>query len=278
MADQDEDEGKVPSYMVWAQIGLVAIGLAGVIFHAFPIREGRFVSHDWPILDPVDVLWVAVVIVAILLPNISEVSFGEASLKLRRLRTATREARGDFEDTIDDFANLVQNWSTSVMLYISLLAAATDDARRELLLHNYMRDRMGEASEFLSDEPNDKVRIMLWIFDPDTQKLEYFFGNDDPPLQKEYAPGEGMIGQAFLEKRRYNEADVRNCPGYKKTRQGDPPYRAVMCTPVYVGDDAIGMLTADKKEAEIFSDDADEILRGLASQCAIAIDQFRKAG
>ena len=43
-----------------------------------------------------------------------------------------------------------------------------------------------------------------------------------------------------------------------------------------VGDDEIGMITADKQSAVLFSTAADDIARGLASQCALAIDQFRK--
>jgi GAF domain-containing protein len=88
-----------------------------------------------------------------------------------------------------------------------------------------------------------------------------------------------MLGEAFMERRAFNEADVRNVPSYLDTRNGvDPPYRAVLCIPIFVGEEPIGMLTADKRNAVLFGTAADDIARGLAAQCALAIDQFRKAG
>lgn len=267
-----ENGNETSGYITAAQIVLAVIGVGGAAFHAFPIRIDPTLHQNWPIFDAVDIGWLALVLVAVLLPEISEITLGGASVKLR-------EVKEDAEDLIsvtEDLANLAQNWSTSAILYIQLLDDVETDAEREMLLRNYIRDRMGEAAAFLSDDPGDEVRIMLWIYDPDSKRLEFYFGNGKPPIQQAYEPGEGVLGQAFLERRRFNEPDVRKCAAYKKTRNGDPPYRAVLCVPVYIADDLIGMLTADKEEAEIFSTAADDIAKGLASQCALAIDQFRR--
>jgi putative methionine-R-sulfoxide reductase with GAF domain len=156
------------------------------------------------------------------------------------------------------------------------LESAQSDDRKALLLSNYLRDRMGEAKSFLADSAESNVRIALWIYDPASDKLAFYFSNEVRPTQASWEPGEGLIGQAWLESRRFNEPDVRSVPGYKATRNEDPPYKAVICVPVRRGYDTIGMLTADKDEDTIFSEVADDVATGLAAQCAFALDQYGK--
>lgn len=273
-AEKASDVEEFPWYLTAGQILLAILGLVGAALHAFPIRIYPDDKENWPILDAVTIGWLALVIVSILLPNIGEITLGGASVKLREVK----ESADELVESLEDFANLVQNWSTSVAIYIDLLDKAESDRERELLLERYLRDRMGEAREFLSDDPDVDVRIAVWIFNPDTRRVEFLFSNELEPTQASYDPGEGMIGQAFLERRRFNESDVRSVPSYKRTRGGDPPYRAVLCVPVTFGDAIIGMLTADKNDATLFSVAADDIAKGLASQCALAIDQFRRSG
>jgi GAF domain-containing protein len=262
-----------PWYLYAAQVLLALVAIAAAIFHAFPLE--RHIEHEnYPVLDVTTIAWIGIFIIAMLLPQISEITLGGASLKLREVKESAKELTA----TLEDIANLLQNWSTSSVLYIYLLEKAEDDSARAKLLRNYLRDRIGESRAWMSDDPDDDVRIALWIFNPASKKLEFYFSNNFRPTQESYDPGEGMIGQAFLEARQFNEPDVRAMPTYKATRAVDPPYRAVLCCPVLVGDEKIGMLTADKREAEIFGEVADEIARGLAAQCALAIDQFRRAG
>ena len=267
------DDTRWRAYLPVAQIALGLAGLLGAIFHAFPIHPTTK-AQNWPVLDAVDIGWLGLIAIAAILPGISKLTLGDVSFELRQ---EARESAEELEGTIEDYANLVQNWSTSAMLYIDLLGKAADDDERATLLAHYLRDRMGEAKNYLSEDPDDDVRIALWMYDPESKLLEFFYSNETPPTKQSYAVGEGMIGEAFLERRRFNEADVRNVPSYLNTRGGqEPHYRAVLCTPVIVGDDEIGMITADKQSAVLFSTAADDIARGLASQCALAIDQFRK--
>lgn len=267
---------RTPVYITAAQVSLAAIGVAGALLHAFPLHADPAIHQNWPIVDAIDIGWLALAVIGVLLPEISEITLGGASVKLREVKEDAEQSEQELVAVTEELANLAQNWSTSAMLYIDLLDNAETDEQREMLLRHYIRDRMGEAAEFLSDDPDDEVRIMLWIYDPDSKRLEFYFSSDEPPIQQAYEQGEGLIGQAFLERRRFNEPDVRKCKAYKKSRNGDPPYRAVLCVPVSIGDEVIGMLTADKKEAEIFSTAADDLAKGLASQCALAIDQFRR--
>jgi GAF domain-containing protein len=268
------EEGRWRAYLPAAQIAIGVGGLLGAIFHAFPIHPA--LKHEnWPVLDAVDIGWLALIGVAVLLPGIRKLTLGGVSVELRE---EARESAEELESAIEEYANLVQNWSSSAVIYIDLLAKAGDDDERAMLLAHYLRDRMGEAKNYLSEDPDDDVRIALWMYDPNTRMLEFFFSNEGVPTKQSYAVGEGMIGEAFMERRRFNEPDVRNVPSYLDTRNGRPPYRAVLCTPVFFGDEPVGMLTADKRSAVLFSTAADDIARGLASQCALAIDQFRKSG
>lgn len=272
MSDPNE-ERRWRAYLPAAQIAIGLGGLLGAIFHAFPIHPAR--HENWPVLDAVDIGWLALIAVAVLLPGISKLTLGGVSVELRE---EARESAQELQNAIEEYANLVQNWSSSAVLYIDLLARAAGDDERAMLLAHYLRDRMGEAKNYLSEDPDDDVRIALWMYDPGTKTLEFFFSNEGLPTKQSYALGEGMIGEAFLERRPFNEADVRNVPSYLGTRKGaNPPYRAVLCTPIVIGDEAIGMLTVDKRSAVLFSTAAEDIAKGLASQCALAVDQFRKA-
>lgn len=262
-------------YLPAAQVILVVYALYGLVFHAFPLRAATGLKEDWPVLDLIDIGWLAMIAIAALLPGISTITLGGLSLQMRE---EARESKDELTAAIQDYANLVQNWSTSAVLYIAMLGKAKDDTARATLLEHYLRDRMGEARNYLSEDPSDDVRIALWMYDPDTNTLEFFFSNEQPPGKQAYAVGEGMIGEAFAERRAFNEADVRTLPSYLNTRDGDPPYRAVICTPVFIGFEPVGMLTADKKSAVLFGTAAEDIAKGLASQCALAIDQFRKVG
>ena len=84
-----------------------------------------------------------------------------------------------------------------------------------------------------------------------------------------------MIGKAFVENRRFNEADVRTVPSYEPSRDGsDPPYRAVLCEPVHWGDTPIGMITVDRSTVGYFDYLSQQVAQGLAAQCALAVKAF----
>jgi GAF domain-containing protein len=273
VSDGTEEE-RWRTYLPLAQIVLGLGGLLGAIFHAFPIHSTAR-HEDWPVLDAVDIGWLGLIAVAVLLPGITKLTLGGVSVEMRE---EARESAEELSSAIEEYANLVQNWSTAVVRYIDMLAKAPDDDARAMLLAHYIRDRMGEAKNYLSEEPDDDVRIALWMYDPSTKLLEFFFSNEGVPTKQSYALGEGMIGEAFMERSEINEADVRNVPSYLDTRNGTPPpYRAVLCMPVSIGDEQMGMLTVDKRSASLFSAAADDIARGLAAQCALAVDQFRKS-
>ncbi len=261
-----------PWLMRVAQVVIFGCGLVGAGLHAFPIRIGE-AHQNWPNLDLTTIAWIALTIVAVWLPDVSEVGWGEFSVKTKRLRRASKV----YETSLKDLAKLVQRWSKSAALYMETMSR--DPAAllepKEKTYADYVRDRMGEAYEMLATKRDETVRLGLWLYDPEIREIVFVTGFRLQPKTTSYKPGVGMIGKAFVENRHFNEADVRTVTSYKSSRAGDdPPYRAVLCEPVRWGDAAIGMITVDRSTIGKFDDVSEQIAQGLAAQCAIAVKAY----
>lgn len=240
-----------------AQIVIGSSAIAGAYYHAFPIHHDA--QHEnYPVVDAVTIGWIGLLVLAFVLPRITEVSLGGTSLKLREVKESSK----DIVASLAAVANLAQSWSTSAALYLGHMTKASTGLERDRLFADYLRDCMGDARGFLSEDPDDDVRIALWLYNPTTQTIEFFCSNEFEPSQRSYASGEGLIGGAFRDRRLYNVDDVRTVPAYKSTHKGDPPYRAILCCPVILGESIIGMITADKRKVMFFSDLAEEIAKG----------------
>ena len=254
------------------QIFLIVAGLAGLAFHAFPVRTNQYYDN-WPLFDLTALAWLVPIVVAMLLPNISEVTWGPLSLKVRELKSASEV----YEVSLDNLANLVQNWSTSAAMYVAKMGQREEDLleAKDAIYADYVRDRMGEAYEMVATKPSQILRLGLWLYDPLTDDIVFALGFRLTPKVQRYKPGEGMIGKSFTENRHFNEADVRNVPSYKPNREDDdPPYKAVLCEPVRWNDEPIGIITVDRSEAGFFDYVAEQVAQGLASQCALAVKVY----
>jgi hypothetical protein len=126
------------------QVFLIVAGLAGLAFHAFPVRTNQYYDN-WPLFDLTALAWLVPIVVAMLLPNISEVTWGPLSLKVRELKSASEV----YEVLLDNLANLVQNWSTSAAMYIAKMGQREENLleAKDAIYADYVRDRMGEAYE-----------------------------------------------------------------------------------------------------------------------------------
>lgn len=254
-------------FLVIIQALIFVASIALLVSHTFPTERGAK-DVDRPIIDATTLGLLGALILAALLPRLNEITIGGTTLKFKEAEESAKE----FEDLTSQLANLVQNWSTSIAIYLALMdrPPTLDDANRILL--DYLRDRMNEAQLFLSDEDDDVARIAIWLFNAENQQLQFFYSTGFMPKKISYHVGEGLLGKAFEERRRFIEADVLESLAYLNVRGGeDPPYRAVICRPIEYGDERLGILTADKKEVGLFNETADEITKGLAAQCAIAI-------
>jgi GAF domain-containing protein len=265
--------GKVfkKAFLLIIQLCLVAGAIFIAYLHALPL-ERHAPKTDYPVIDVVTLGCIGLIIIAILLPSISELTIGGASVKLRDATESVKRT----SNTLDDTANLVQNWSTSVgILAAELETAVNSPMEQARLMKQYYRDRMGEAKTFLTTEPADVARVVLWMYDESSATIDFVWSNDLVPAKTSWAVGEGMIGKSFEEGRAFNESDVRTLPCYVSTRVGEPPYRAVLVQPVYLGDRKLGALSVDKREAGIFGYVAAEVAKALAAQCAIAYYLWR---
>ncbi len=254
------------------QLLLGAIGLAAAFFRAFPLRIGEK-HQNWPNLDITTIAWLGLVIVAVWLPDISEVAWGEFSVKTKRLRRASKV----YETSLDNLANLVQNWSTSAAKYINTMSRDEGELLepKAKTYADYIRDRMGEAYEMLATKQDETVRIGLWLYEPVSREIIFVSGFRLNPRRSSYKPGAGMIGKAFVENRHFNEADVRTVPSYESSREGgDPPYRGVLCEPVRWGNTPIGIITVDRSTIGYFDYLSEQVAQGLAAQCALAVKAY----
>jgi hypothetical protein len=248
-------------------------GLIGAFGRAFaPIKEK---DAAWPVLDATTIAWLALILVAYLVPRVSEITLGGASLKLLE---NVDKATGKYQGTINDLSGLLQNWLESELILMNALAGA-DDSGARLAFMNFLRDRMGEARKWLSDDPAANVRISLWIYDADNKVLEFLFSNeidDKATTDAQFEPGEGLMGQAFAERRFWNEAKAREIPGFRPLRPSSG-YDAVMTVPVELPGNLtpLGMLNFDKK-GDKFSDAAENIGLALSALCAFALSEYSK--
>lgn len=257
------------------QILLALIGLVGAFLHAFPIGV-HAPYEDWPNFDLTTIAWMGVVALAFWLPDISEITWGNFSVKRDKIREATEL----YGESLDNIANLVQNWSTSAAMFVEMMARPSSELKepKAKIYSDYVRDRMGEAYEMLATNADETVRVGLWLYDPAKNQIVFAKGFRLNPMKDAYNLGEGMIGKAFTENRHFNEADVRNVPSYESSREGqDPPYRAVLCEPVKWGGTPIGMVTVDRTAVGHFDYLAEQVTQGLASQCALAVKVFENA-
>ncbi|HEY1655311.1 MAG TPA: GAF domain-containing protein [Candidatus Tumulicola sp.] len=273
------DPGKQQKYQSWGwvkptiQILLCGVGIAGAALRAFPIRmDGP--HENWPILDATTLAWLAPIVIAFVLPNISEIAWAGFSIKIRELREASKS----YEDALDNLANVAQNWSTSLAIYACKMSRQPPERlleSKDSIYADYIRDRMGEAYEMLATKPGETVRLGLWLFDPESKEITFARGFRLKPKQEKYNPGEGMIGKSFTENRSFNEADVRNVPSYVSSRGDDePPYRAVLCQPICWDGKAIGVITVDRSATGFFDYVSLQVTQGLASQCALALKLY----
>lgn len=141
-----------------------------------------------------------------------------------------------------------------------------------------MRDRLGEAKEALAtDEP--EIRLSVWLYDPNTDRIDFYYSNeidDDATKTQSFERGEGMVGQAFVEQRTWNEPNALQLASYIPIVQR-PKYKAVYCGPISFYGDPKGMLCMDKNEESYFGGRADAIARSLADVIAAIVKEYDRA-
>jgi hypothetical protein len=250
------------------QFGLIAAGILGSFAHAFPISHKA--DEDLPALDLEALAWFALVPVGLLLPRISKIKLGEAEIELT-------EASKEAVQSADQITELMLNWTTALNITIGLLRDAADEDGRAGVLFNFVRDRMGEAKKAI-EASELELRLSMWVYSQPFDVIEFSHSNeidDETTMNAVFARGQGMLGQAFLEQRTWNEPNARQLPSYLPVVQR-PKYLAVYCTPVTFHREPLGMLCMDKNEEATFGERADTIARTLAAIIAAAVAEYER--
>jgi PAS domain S-box-containing protein len=84
-----------------------------------------------------------------------------------------------------------------------------------------------------------------------------------------------LNGQVVLSKRPQVFADVSDNPHFASEQHGGGRIRGWICAPMIMGDRVIGVLSIDKFEADIYTEELAEVATAFAAQAAMAIENAR---
>lgn len=121
----------------------------------------------------------------------------------------------------------------------------------------------------------DANKIVIHLLDPSGGELEARALADrsgrDIKL-KNFRRGEGIVGWAMEERRTINVPETRDEAHFLDTGTG---LRSLVVAPLMIGERVFGTLTADSREPNTFNTSDERLLRALADQAAIAIENAR---
>jgi PAS domain S-box-containing protein len=87
--------------------------------------------------------------------------------------------------------------------------------------------------------------------------------------------GEGVTGWVALNKQPRRIGDVREEPGYLTA---DPEIRSEVCVPILIGDRLLGVINAESRQLEAFSQADERLLTSLAGEVGVALEKLRLLG
>jgi hypothetical protein len=278
------------------KVGFALVRVAIAVFALYGLAEHTASAVPWkphPVADTSTIAFVALLLWCLfpVLFNNAPTIAGVPLPALPQRVAAEREKRigvattslDQYTEIVDSLSNLLACWTESLVIFDALLAKAEDDPAARMILLNFLRDRMGEAKEWMGDTPGSNVRLALWVYNPVTKRIGFLFSNeivDEATKTATFAPGEGIMGQVLIERRTWDERDVSQIPAYKLRNQ-QPDRFATLCVPLgpAVVSDAIGVLTVDKPENSYFSRTAHEVAQALSAICYDSLVRYdRRAG
>jgi hypothetical protein len=262
-----------------ASDALMVVGIVGLVGHSVFVSLLR--GEEWiPTLDLTSLAWIALIIVAFLLPSLNEFTAFGVTVKLAELKR-------DAANVTFDATELLKNWqrTTSNILRQKELydGAEADGEQREVwkkLVTRFVGERGHEALDWIGTK--DEVRrFSVWLIErePDQPYLiGLFYSSEELSSHRErpFRVGEGLIGLVAENQQSINTDDGANYPGY--VRRGNDPedFKGIYVTPitreVEGGDRALGVLVFDRKNAERFPPQAQNVIEALAANLALVLD------
>lgn len=241
------------------------VGLLGAVGHVIFVdlrTDEKFI----PIFDETTLLWAAVAVVALLLPFVSEFSFGGASFKLA-------ETQKQAEDVIEKVAELTENWTRQIAVLLAELESEIPGEEFVETLLTFYQLRAYEALEFLGAD-GEKRRLSLWLYDDRSDELSIYFSDgidDDETKNARVKRGIGIVGTVFNLQQTWNERDAPSLPVWVPLRSGRPRYHGIFLTPVNFAELQLGVLSVDRRKRETFAQSEVDVMTALATIFGMAL-------
>ena len=241
------------------------VGLLGATGHVVFVDlrgDERFV----PIFDETTLLWGAVAVVSLLVPFVSEFSFGGASFKLA-------ETQKQAEDVVEQVAQLTENWTRQIAQLLAELESEIAGDDFVDVLRAFYEMRAYEALEFLGAD-GEKRRLSLWLYDDRTDELSIYFSDgidDDETKNARVKRGEGIVGTVFALQQTWNERDAPALPVWIPLGTRRPRYHGIFLVPVNFADLRLGVLCVDRRKRETFARSEVDVMTALATIYGMAL-------
>jgi hypothetical protein len=246
----------------------IAVGVAGGVLHSIASATDR-----WPNADLITIAWFAFAALGWLLPRIDTIDFPGGGIKFRKAVQAGNEGITDLERALGEATEQTATWLSSVSwLNIYLQRADVEDDAASATVFRFCLERMDEAKEWMGAE-QEAIRISLWWYDAKAKDLFFMLSNDirdETTKTSTFAPNVGLMGQTFAENRIYNLADAPSSAFYIPIREAPVDYHGLLLVPVRIADEPMGVISIDRQQKSVFSEDAQKIAEALASLIAYA--------
>ncbi|MGP6159507.1 MAG: GAF domain-containing protein [Vulcanimicrobiaceae bacterium] len=274
-AREREDDKSIPGIRAASDV-LLVVGIVGLVGHS--VFVSLAVGESWiPTLDLTSLAWIALLIIAFLLPSLKGFTAFGVSVTLAELKR-------DAVKVTFDATELLKNWqrTTSNILRQKELYDDSDEHREvwKKLVTRFVAERGHEALDWIGTK--DEVRrFSVWLIERDPEPPDLvglFYSSEELPehRMRPFRVGEGLVGIVAEDQQSINTDDGASYPGY--VRRGNDPedFKGIYVTPitreVEGGDRALGVLVFDRKNAERFPPQAQNVIEALAANLALVLD------
>jgi hypothetical protein len=176
-------------------------------------------------------------------------------------------------DTAEGAAKLVESWLRELeSLFATLEATAPDRATYARAIFRFINTRLEDISTWAGGQ-DEEVRATLWWWS-DLDRGACIVAapriSDKETLEHVFHPGEGILGRVLLDGEVANLADAPADVVGHRVATTAPHYRGLLCVPIFVRGRVAGVLSVDRVNAEIFSDDSVRFVRQIVALVKLA--------
>lgn len=145
------------------------------------------------------------------------------------------------------------------------------------------RTGTGEVLQLIVDSARELMphaeKSVIHLLDEEEQTLfahavSGFDGQESEYQRVGMRLGEGIAGQVISQGVTINIGDIHAHPGFLPT-QPNPDYRSLMVAPVLSGNRHIGTISVQSRKQHAFTRNDEEVLKALAIQAAVALENSR---